>query len=505
MARVNISNVGVNVLSTDVNRRLVILRAPRNYGSFKCHNTRHARIVGEALPSTNYPSVPGIMAFKTTIIPGCSEDNQSPINICAKNVYAYVRYVNSGHANYDPADLMMYILALDSAYTMVAWMRRIYGQLMLASQYNRYMLRCMIQSEGMDYDDLSQHIVDLRYFINQFQLKLGSFVIPKDFTFFTRHMWMFSNVYLDEPNQKAQMYKFVPDGFWRYVEDEGPGKLVFDSLTGVSTFADLVSYANTILNALASSEDCGIISGDILKAFGDDRIFKMDALLPEYLVLPVPNEEVLDQIQNLTITGPLLMDPNYDFRVPTIWQSTSLDGKTAGALMFAPYTLSLGDILYAPSVDRLISVDNPVPSPATTMVATRLLAMGEPETINNATYWKWSAIGSEMITGGLVYYWDKVSGFVGNYLDNTFAYQPRSIINYASWLNYIAKVDCFDRHPAFYLFTKDGNNSLFLSNLLFDISNYTFVSKDVMHRMHLTALLSMLNVPVMGSYATKLK
>lgn len=142
------------------------------------HLMEYAAGPNSPLSWTNYYAIPGIYTMRVAPIPGYTIDNSSPINIAARNLYSFVRYVNSGHANYDPVDLMIYVLAMDSLYSFVAWLRRIYGELQLTSQYNRYLPEQQVRCEGLDYDDLVRHIVDLRAFINTFQLKLGTFVIP---------------------------------------------------------------------------------------------------------------------------------------------------------------------------------------------------------------------------------------------------------------------------------------------------------------------------------------
>lgn len=59
-------------------------------------------------------SLPGIMTIPYVPSIGYSADGTSAANIAAKNFYSFVRHQNSGHANYDSPDLMMYLMAMDS-------------------------------------------------------------------------------------------------------------------------------------------------------------------------------------------------------------------------------------------------------------------------------------------------------------------------------------------------------------------------------------------------------
>lgn len=75
------------------------------------------------LPSRSNPvgrdrrSIPGIMnLYFVPTIGSSTAGESSAINIAAKNIYSFVRHENSGRINYDAPDLMLYLLALDSAF-----------------------------------------------------------------------------------------------------------------------------------------------------------------------------------------------------------------------------------------------------------------------------------------------------------------------------------------------------------------------------------------------------
>lgn len=72
--------------------------------------------VGEYGANVNAGSLPGIFAMHWVPTIGYSSDGTSPINVASVNIYTKVRHDNSGHANYDHADYMMYLMAMDSVY-----------------------------------------------------------------------------------------------------------------------------------------------------------------------------------------------------------------------------------------------------------------------------------------------------------------------------------------------------------------------------------------------------
>lgn len=81
--------------------------------------------------------VPGIMTFMYAPSIGVAFSTDSAaINVAAKNIYAYVRFANSGARNYDAPNLMTYLLALDSAYQIYACGVRLYAALIQANASN---------------------------------------------------------------------------------------------------------------------------------------------------------------------------------------------------------------------------------------------------------------------------------------------------------------------------------------------------------------------------------
>lgn len=219
-------------------------------------------------------SVPGLMAINFVPTIGVSKDSISPANIAAQNIYSYVRYMNSGAKNYDQADLMLYMLAMDSLYMYWNWMKRIYGYLSVYSQYNKYMPRAYAKADGIKFDDFITRLADFREYINQCAARLTAFCVPAVMPYFIRHSWMVSNIYKDSDTLKAQQYMFTPTYFYKYDEtgSQYGGQLirVGGRTAGTEwTFDTLQKTFEQMFAAVAYSEDIGVMSGDVLKAYGN--------------------------------------------------------------------------------------------------------------------------------------------------------------------------------------------------------------------------------------------
>lgn len=182
--------------------------------------------------TTSPTSVPSVLALRTLPTIGISKDAASPANLAANNIYSFVRYQNSGAKNYDQADLMLYLLAMDSIYSCWNWLKRMYGYMAVYSQYNKTMPSALGLADGINTTDSISGLADFRLFLNRTAAQISSFCVPAVMPYFIRHSWMYSNVYRDSDTNKAQMYMFVPAGFYQYNETDSQygGQLVFKTL-----------------------------------------------------------------------------------------------------------------------------------------------------------------------------------------------------------------------------------------------------------------------------------
>lgn len=164
----------------------------------------------------NALGMPGIMRLNVVTTIGEADSETAAVNVAAKKIYADIRYKVSGGRTYEPADVMMFILAMDQIYSAWTWMMRVYGLVNRYSQENKYLGDALIKAQGIDAEDLRLHLADFRYAMNNIAAQMNAIYVPKEFKLLTRHSWLFSNVYYDDPLNKGQMYVFVPAGLWKY-------------------------------------------------------------------------------------------------------------------------------------------------------------------------------------------------------------------------------------------------------------------------------------------------
>lgn len=437
-------------------------------------------------------SVPSTMALTYIPGPGLSIDSSSPANLAAQNIYTYVRYMNSGAKNYDQADLMLYLLAMDSIYMMWNWVKRAYGYARTYSQVNRTIPRTFAWADGIDYDDLIANLADYRYQINSLAAQISSFCVPAVMPIFIRHSWMASNIYKDSGNDKSQYYMFTPGCFYVYEEtvskDGGLLDMHVIPHTTRNTLKTVLSWIKEQLDAVAYSEDIGVMSGDILKAYGQNQLFKITPLEPDYTVVPVYNEEVLNQIHNATIidVGDL--------------EASNLNitqNPNTGYLIYSP-AIPLDEDGFMPGYECMVNMPWDDVTPANTMVGTRLTTI---TTVIGGKARNFVSLGSEFICMRRAVWYDPDSSSIR---DATIPYAvvigQDQISTSSNRLRNLTVLSNFDWHQLTPIVMKTDENRYYVTGFLGDIDNYTIINRLNLQQMHTSALLSEFNVPQIGSF-----
>jgi len=437
-------------------------------------------------------SVPGIMLFKYIPTIGYSPDSNSPINVAAKALYSVVRGDNSGAKNYEPADMMKYLMALDSAYSMYAFMARIYGLSRVYSAVNRYWPKYVIESMHVDFSDVMANNADLRYAINIMAAKLNTLCAPSIMKIFDRHFWMNMGVWKDAEFDKSQLYLFTPKYLYKYDEDTVPASLIPVDLYPVSanfTVKNLLDIAETMTNALFASEDIGIISGDLFKRYGPDGSHKLNSVDEAFEVYPVFDPVVLSQIQNIRCCGDV--DPN----TVKITEITADPDK--GALHQVIGMSNRANLNPGIEIAHLLNIDKEVGNITSgdVMEASRLIALGYNVATTEAEVTKSQFVidvcGSEVITTLSVY----------NLAGSSLVKQLEMTNFAATYANTLCVLSSFAYHPIAYIATASANGySIDTALPDYDLGNYTVIGKHGLRKLHETALLGLFAVPYFGQY-----
>lgn len=487
--------------------------------------------VFDSLPSKGAFTIPGLAVMKVAPSIGRSVDGKSPVSLAANSVYAYVRYANSGHTNYDPVDLMIYLLSMTQIYSYILHLQRLYGLVTLYAQRNRYLPDTVFTALDVDIKDLRLNMANFRYGINVLINKAASLAVPGDMTIFNRMAFMYQGIYCEGESVKDQLYMYAPYSFWKFqLNSDNSGMLksvLYDSsdydgnLTDGWTVDALLRFGNELLDPIITSEDMNIMGGDILKAYGSN-IIKVTALPTDYPIVPVYSQEVLDQFKNATVLC--------DDRMGNLTEVNGLDVTQDGThsyLQFMPKLEVYGESNYASTAyrqsmrvlgeDKILTVDKVEPTPEDVMVDTRLMCtlVGPVQTGTTST----SAInglivGSE-IPISLRYYYLNV-GTNGSIVPasraKSYAWpiiveptEQAEITATAADLQTMALAASFKFSPVSHIVPyKHGTTapavSLTDGYMFGDIDNYAILSSGDLEHLHEAALLAMFKVPSIAKF-----
>lgn len=238
--------------------------------------------------------LPGVLVFKS--VPNFVS-NSDMVNVAATSIYTYVRHANSGRTNYESSDLMTYLIAMSEVYVSIAELTRAYG---IASYFNSQNLYSghILQALGFQPLTTRNQLADMRYALNVLINKVKAFAVPKAFNYFDERISEHINVFSDEPGSRGQFLAIVP-GYRGVFNATSEGGSSIDFVK-VPSNRDVFSYITTIngvVENLRANEDINIMSGDILKAYGDN-LYVPQPIPVDLVTVPVYDELQLLQFQN---------------------------------------------------------------------------------------------------------------------------------------------------------------------------------------------------------------
>lgn len=322
--------------------------------------------------------MPGVLSMGWAPSCGWSEDVTSPASIACKELYARVRKAYSGSLEADPPDFLIYLMALDSIYSYIGALKRVY-RVLNAYTPNNYALPDELAAHlgviPTDVQILQSDRMHMYEVINTLIHMSEKFVCPAVMDIFNRHYWMNDNVYCDANSPSAQLYVFRQEYYYRYALQNTPdgvpaGGLEALTVDGVWNSVDsMFEFGKHLIDSLAASDDAYTISGYLMRAFEGEPSFKV-ALLDYDERLELSYEpEVLTQIENATAL--------WDGKSPTISLNVSQDPKTNSII-------SRPTISYANNTPWIVSKETPEtfailvnvhsdnPTVADTVIASRL-------------------------------------------------------------------------------------------------------------------------------------
>ena len=439
-----------------------------------------------------FQACPGIGGYDSNSRFSASGIYNSVARVASQNIYAWVRHANSGASNYEPSDLMMYLLALDQAYIIYAWGRSIYRMANSFLNYNFTWLKDMAQLEDINLDDFRENLANMRTYLNITATRLNALSAPKLFPYFNRHVWMTSNIFKDSGVKRSSYYAFYPYSYGVYNSTQARIAMTEFGSSQLD-YAGYVAIMNSIVDNLIADEDIGIISGDLRKAYGAENLFIIDSTPVDDYVEPIFSEEVLTQISGATLVGPL-KSGSYDICQTYnsyIYTGTYVEGATSlpsVSQLFPIITSNENSSYYHDGF--IVNMYKDDVTPDDVMVATRLMACTNYGTDGQTNFRAVILAGSEFIVfAKLAVRDDSTSGLKATEL----VLQDFSMRSTLA-AQVLPQLDWFPQA----VFNLDSSATTEYYYYVSDLSNYAVIGPEQLRNMHMVALLSLFSIPEKG-------
>lgn len=281
-------------------------------------------IAGESLGNGNV--LPGILSIDW--IPNYDfRDNANAMKQAFDSMFSFLVHANSRNYTYDPIDLGVLTLSGIEVFSILASAVRAYGVAKYYTEESRYTADAILNNLGFNGDDVRHNLGQMWFDLNMLIERTRQIWIPNTLPLLARRIWLNSNIYLDAEGKRAQVYIYNQHRYFAFSSRVGKDfgsslvaaqirlggqPLIFapgnDNYSAVGTieryaWSDWYNVINDMIDRLINDQDRGIIYGDILKAYGADKIYAMPTIPSDYRIEPIYNPEVLTQIENTTFAS----------------------------------------------------------------------------------------------------------------------------------------------------------------------------------------------------------
>lgn len=425
---------------------------------------------------------PGILKYEVISFPGVTRSFNDPINVAARNIMAYLRIKNSKQAPYDPADVMMTLLAGTELITWGTVLGRVYGLLNLYNPINRYFPKAIIESMGFDFNDLIGNMADFRAYLNQLAIRSNAWSLPKSFAYLRRKHQMFQALYVDGTADKAQVSYYMPAAYGIYNPADVDGGSITPTEFKISgtgaKLSDIVSFGDKLEQAFMSVEHNARIIADLRTAYSEGDFITLP-LFNELYIAPIEyNYEVLMQMQNADINAfDSTQLPLTEFKIR---QDTKIG---PGIILCDPHVKETdynNASRYTREPYRLMNFNLDVVKPGDIVVATRLKHMWTRGVQGTA---RLSTIGTEYLYRVTSYSMREDASLRATDIKPYYVFRENTAAKYldiAPTLRMISDLSAIKYHPLLMLTAASADGAKWQDVPLWEIDNWTEITvKDL--------------------------
>lgn len=466
-------------------------------------------------------AVPGLCMANAYLTIGDCTNGQSAANVAANAVYTFVRHVNAGSRNYDANDLMLYIMAVDSIYSFVTWVTRLYSTVPMYAQMNKYLPEALGKLQNVDLGSIRDNMANFRAKFNSLLMKIGTLVVPDSMPIFRRHAFIFQNYYTEGPSIKDQIYFYTLRNVYKFqLDSSGAGMLKnveikdYWNSNNELDANGIIRILEDLITPIFNDEDFNIMSGDILKAY-DGKILSLMLLQDMWVAQPINNVVFLEQFKNLKALGTefptasgvldITQDANKEFLQADL-SDYGIGKRVNGTWLYMSAESSDPDgyrIVYDQwSRNIILTTEVSDVTPEVNMLNTRMVCMPEIEIDASKPSGLAAsdlAFGSEIVGSFQIMYYDK-SWYATFYrLATVELYDPTSLVDAGRIRNICQLASSFRFHPEISFVGCDSSTTPATYQAsgipVFGIDNFTCIDYEHVKDLHGVAILGEFNVP----------
>jgi len=289
--------------------------------------------------------MPSIAAYYVHPHIGRSDSSTSKVNLAAHRLYTSFVYANGRTPGYDVPDALLSPLAVGQCAAFYHHACRVYRTMNTFLTDNREIPQALAAVELIDYHDFEEHLADFMHWLEDYRLMLKTLFLPGNLPIIDEWCSVFDDVYLDDGyNPKAQLFLFVPEGFYKYnptLTTEGGGLeyipyAVWNTQVGQYsryTFSAFKEYGDALIGALIYDQDVNKIQADIMLSYGPNSVAETNGVELGGALEFKLNGDVLSTLHNASVFSGLtqvtqqnkrniIQNENGEIVYTPVWQGT---------------------------------------------------------------------------------------------------------------------------------------------------------------------------------------
>lgn len=235
---------------------------------------------------------------------------EAGINMQGVKIYSTLSSYNAKTTNYAPQDVTALILAFGNVLENISYIKRFFGIAFSYNQRNRFYPVQILEALGVNSDDFLSHIADYRLKFNTTINLLNQIPVPANIAYLDKCASLYDNIYLDQESSMAQTFAYVPQSFWRVVENLSEQGTVLQSVDNPGrvnkvTCDNLLTILKDQINSILMSSTFNYIYSDVLNysVKTGAQVYSVNIIPEDYRVLPIYSAEALLQLKNLRLIG----------------------------------------------------------------------------------------------------------------------------------------------------------------------------------------------------------